>query len=80
MQVTERELKVLEDFRRASEAERRAGEAAADEGGSRDSWASILAEEGVGALASSKQRRWLVEESLAHRIASREPPPPPPAG
>ena len=37
-----------------------------------------LAEEGVGALASSKQKLWLVEESLAHRIASREPPPPPP--
>ena len=39
-----------------------------------------LAEEGVGALASSKQKLWLVEESLAHRIASREPPPPPAAG
>ena len=41
---------------------------------------TILSEEGVGALASSKQKLWLVEESLAHRIASREPPPPPPAG
>ena len=39
-----------------------------------------LAEEGVGALASSKQKLWLVEESLAHRIASREPPPPPARG
>ena len=39
-----------------------------------------LAEEGVGALASSKQKLWLVEESLCYRIQQRvRAPPPPPA-